>query len=127
MTLQFHQTADTVLEVVARDKPSKQDCIAFIKAVEDRMAQCGQRRLLVDLRDFDGWDTETIWTDLKFDAGRVQHIDRIAVIGEKTWHERMTILFRPFTVEQVRCFVPEQAAQAHAWIEEEAHPSAAGS
>lgn len=127
MTLQFRQTANAVLEVVARDKLSKPDCFAFIKEVEDRMAQCGQRRLLVDLRDFHGWDTETIWTDLKFDAGHVHHIDRIAVISAKTWHQRTIILFRPFTVEQVRCFVPEQAAQAHAWIEEEVHPSAAGS
>ena len=91
------------------------------------MARCSKRRLLVDLRDFHGWDTETIWTDLKLDAGHGQHIDRIAVISDKTWHERTTILFRPFTVEKIQCFAPTQAARAHAWIEEEGHPSPAGS
>ena len=122
MTLQFHATGHTIFEIIVSNKLSKDDYTLFMKEAEDRIQQYGKLRLLVELRDFRGWDTEALWEDLKFDARHFYDIERIAVIGEKTWHEWTTILFRPFTAARVRYFVPEQAAQVHAWLEE-AQPS----
>ena len=122
MTLKFHKRENTILEIVASGKLCKEDYTVFIQEAEDRMQQYGKLRLLIELRDFHGWDGGALWEDLKFDVKHFHDIERIAVIGETTWQAWMTTFFRPFTAAQVRYFTPEQAAQARAWIET-AHPS----
>lgn len=124
MRLQIREAEGRILKIVASGKLKKSDYTSFITEAEQRLQQYGKICLLVELHDFHGWEADALWEDVKFDVKHFNDIERIAVVGEKTWHEWMTVLFRPFTAAKVRYFEPHQVNQAHAWIEE-VQPSSA--
>ena len=68
------------------------------------VAEHGKLRILFILRDFHGWTVGAVWEDIKFDAKHFNDVERLAVVGEKEWHQGMTTLFKPFTKADVRYF-----------------------
>ena len=46
-----------------------------------------QIKLLVDALDFDGWEVQAIWDDLKFSLGHLELFTKIAFVGNKKWEE----------------------------------------
>jgi len=54
---------------------------------------------------------------VKWNARNFNRIERLAVVGEKTWHQWMTAFCRPFTTAAVRYFTPEKLEEARAWVE----------
>jgi len=103
---------DKFLEFDLHGKLSRADYEMFVPLMEKQILQHGKIRLLVTLHDFDGWDAGALWEDLKWDANHFNHIQRLAIVGEK-W---MTGFCRPFTMASVRYFTPEKLVQAHAWL-----------
>jgi SpoIIAA-like len=118
MRLQLQKAEGRILKIVVSGKLKKSDYASFIPETEQRIQQYGRICLLVELHDFHGWEADALWEDVKFDVKHFNDIERIAVVGETTWHEWMTVLFCPFTGATVRYFEADQADQAHAWIEE---------
>jgi hypothetical protein len=47
------------------------------------------------------------------------HVERIAMIGDKQWEKWMAKLCKPFTTAAVRYFPRAQSDKARQWIEEE--------
>ena len=70
------------------------------------------------MRDFHGWDAGALWEDIKWDAKHFNDIERLAIVGEKTWHKLMAGFCKPFTTARVRYFTQEQFVEAHAWLNE---------
>jgi len=68
------------------------------------------------MRDFHGWDAGALWEDIKWDAKHFNDIDRLAIVGEKSWHKWMTGFCGPFTTAQVRYFTHEQLDKAREWL-----------
>jgi hypothetical protein len=124
MRLQIQEAEGRILKIVVSGKLKKSDYTSFITEAEQRIRQYDRICLLVELHDFHGWEADALWEDVKFDVKHFNDIERLAVIGETIWHEWMTVLFRPCTAAKLRYFEPDQADQAHAWIEE-AQPSSA--
>lgn len=118
MVLQIQKVEGKILEINVSGKLNKEDYANFITEAEQRIQQYGKIRLLVKMHDFHGWEVGALWQDVKFDVKHFNDIERIAVIGETTWQEWMTALFRPFTAAKVHYFEPDQADQARVWIEE---------
>ena len=56
--------------------------------------------------------------DIKWNARHFSDIERLAVVGEKTWHALMTGFCKPFTSTEVRHFSAEDLDAARAWINE---------
>ena len=54
--------------------------------------------------------------DIKFDAKHFKDIDRLAMVGDKTWERGMSMFCRPFTTATVRYFDREAGADARAWL-----------
>lgn len=118
MVLQLQKVEGRLFEINVSGKLSKEDYANFITEAEQRIQHHGPLRLLVKMHDFHGWGAGALWEDVKFDVKHFNDIERIAVIGETWWQEWMTTLFRPFTTAEVRYFEPDQADQAHIWIQE---------
>lgn len=57
-----------------------------------------------------------LWKDLKLDARYIGYFDRIAVVGDKKWHEWGTQLVDPITREELKFFPLDQTDEAWEWI-----------
>ena len=105
-----------VLEVHLTGKLERADYDQFVPATEKLVREYGRIRILVILHDFHGWKAGALWEDLKWDVKHFADIDRVAVVGERTWQEWMTVFCRPFTTAKVRYFEQAQLQEARAWV-----------
>ena len=105
-----------VLEVDLHGKLSREDYERFVPESEKLIQKYGRIRILVTMHEFHGWDAGALWEDLKWNARHFDQIERLAIVGEKTWHKWMTGFCKPFTTAKVRYFTLEQLAAARAWI-----------
>jgi hypothetical protein len=78
--------------------------------------QHGQVRMLVRMRDFHGWKAGALWEDLKFDLTHFRKIERLGLVGEKSWEHGMSVFCRPFTTARICYFDQREADRAEAWI-----------
>lgn len=112
------QATPDLVEIDASGKLSGADYDRLVPELERLASERGQLRLYIVLRDFRGWDLEGAWRDLKFDIEHQDEMDRIAIVGEKTWEKWGTKLSEPFFKADVRFFTPDHAAEARAWLRE---------
>jgi hypothetical protein len=109
-----------VVEVDLHGKLTRADYEVFVPDTEKAIREYGKVRILVTMHDFHGWDMGALWEDVKWNAKHFNHIERLAIVGEKTWHKWMTGFCKPFTTAQVRYYTLEQVGQARAWLNERA-------
>ncbi|HEY6333138.1 MAG TPA: STAS/SEC14 domain-containing protein [Blastocatellia bacterium] len=105
-----------VLVVRASGKLSKGDYQHFLPQVEGLVKEQGKARILFAMHDFHGWEAGALWEDLKFDVGHFDDIERLGLVGEKEWEERMALFCEPFTNADIRYFDQTEADQALQWI-----------
>ena len=109
---------DKFLEVDLHGKLGREDYEMFVPETERMIREHGKIRILVTMHDFHGWDTGGLWEDMKWNARHFNQIERLAVVGEKTWHRLMTGFCKPFTTAQVRYFTPGELDDARTWLGE---------
>ena len=107
-----------VLEVDLHGKLSREDYERFVPELERMIREYFKIRVLVTMHDFHGWDAGALLEDIKWNARHFSDIERLAVVGEKTWHALMTGFCKPFTSTEVRHFSAEDLDAARAWINE---------
>jgi hypothetical protein len=76
----------------------------FVPEIERMIREYFRIRVLVIMRDFHGWDAGALLEDLKWNAEHFRDIERLAVVGERTWHTWMTGICKPFSTTEVRYF-----------------------
>lgn len=89
----------------------------FVPAIDRAVDQFGKIRLLAQFHDFQGWDMHALWDDIKFATTHCLEIERIALVGEKTWEKWMAKVCKPFTMAQIKYFGADQLEDAWAWVE----------
>jgi hypothetical protein len=107
-----------VLEVDLHGKLAREDYERFVPEIERMIREYFKIRVLITMHDFHGWDAGAIMEDIKWNARHFSDIERLAVVGEKTWHTLMTRFSRPFSKTEVRYFTAEELDAARAWINE---------
>lgn len=107
-----------VVLVKASDKLTKEDYEHFVPAIEAQIARGGKVRILFDMVDFHGWDTAALWEDTKFDVKHFNDIERLALVGDKSWEKWMARFCRPFTTAKIRYFDRADATTAREWLDE---------
>ncbi len=112
------ENGGTILVVHVSGMLAKADYKRFVPEFERLARQPGRMRVLFEMTDFHGWELGALWEDIKFDLKHYTDIDRIAMIGEKTWQNAMTIICKPFTTAKVRFFDHAEALEARAWLAE---------
>ena len=95
----------------------------FVPMVDSAVEQQGTIRMLVEFEDFHGWSAHALWDDLMFAAQHVGDIERIAMVGDKTWEQWMAKVCQPFTRATIRYFDQSHADDARAWIDEGLAPA----
>ncbi|WP_299579816.1 STAS/SEC14 domain-containing protein [uncultured Microbulbifer sp.] len=73
-----------------------------------------QVRMLIDLRDFEGWGLHAIWDELKLTLKHGNEFYRIAVLGDEGWQELATKVGGWFVSGEVRYF--EKQHKAMDWL-----------
>ena len=95
-----------------------EDYKTFVPLVDAAIAKEGKARLLAQFHDFDGWDLKALWDDIKFATTHCTKIERIALVGEKTWEKWMAQVCKPFTMAKIKYFDAGQVDAAKAWLAE---------
>ena len=75
------------LEVSGRLSSAELDTAGSALVDGMRSAPGGTVRLLVVLRDFEGWDPGSNWSNLTFYARHGDGIGRLALVGEEKWRD----------------------------------------
>jgi SpoIIAA-like len=74
-------------------------------------------RLLVVLREFDGWGTGGKWSDMSFSLGHGDRIERIGIVGPDRWRtEAMMFAGADLRKAPVEYFSARALADARAWL-----------
>jgi len=77
--------AAKLLEVEVSGKLSAEDYEHFEPAVDKMIEAAGKIKILFVMHDFHGWELGAVWEDIKFATKHCRDIEKIAMVGEKTW------------------------------------------
>lgn len=95
-----------------------EDYQTFVPRVDQAIAEEGRVRLLAQFHDFHGWDMHALWDDIKFATEHCTKIERIAMVGEKTWQKWMAKVCAPFTMAKIKYFDVREMEAAWSWLDE---------
>ena len=95
------------LEIEATGKLDRAD-------YERVVPESGELRVLIRLRDFEGWTPKALIDDLRFDLRHHDDFRKIAIVGERKLEKWATDLSKPFFSGEMRFF--EDDADARAWV-----------
>ena len=107
-----------ILGVHVSGKLAKADYEHFVPEFDRLVRQHGKLRVLFDLTGLHGWTAGALWEDTKFATHHFSDIERLAVVGEKKWHEGMATFCKPFTKATIHYFDHADAAEAGKWLAE---------
>jgi SpoIIAA-like len=117
MSVDLHEdVGGKVLVIKLTGKLTKVDYEHFAPKVEGLIKEHGKLRILVQMHDFQGWAGGAIWEDIKFDLKNFRHIERLALVGERSWEHGMAVFCKPFATATIRYFDRSEVEQAEAWI-----------
>ncbi|WP_221798423.1 STAS/SEC14 domain-containing protein [Oceanobacter mangrovi] len=71
-------------------------------------------RMLVDLREFDGWELRAAWDDFKLGMKYGREFERIAMVGEGAWQDWAAKIGSWFIAGEIAHF--EDLEAAHDWL-----------
>jgi hypothetical protein len=94
-----------------------EDYKAFVPLVDTEIATEGKVNLLAQMHDFHGWDAKALWDDIKFSTTHCTKIEKIALVGDKTWEKWMAKVCKPFTMAKIEYFDAANIDKAWAWLE----------
>jgi hypothetical protein len=110
--------SDKIIAFKMSGKLHDEDYKKFVPLVEAAIETHGKVRMLAQFHDFHGWDMHALWDDIKFATKHCTHIERIAMVGEKTWEKWMAKVCKPFTLARIRYFDADEVDEALAWLAE---------
>jgi hypothetical protein len=118
MIEQLTMGSEQVLGFKMSGKLHDEDYKHFVPTVDAAIGKHGKIRLLAQFHDFHGWDAHALWDDIKFSTTHCTKIDRIAMVGEKTWEKWMVAVCKPFTMAKIRYFDAADIEAAKKWLAE---------
>jgi hypothetical protein len=118
MIEQLPQRSAKILGFKMSGKLHDEDYKTFVPVIEAAVAKEGKIRLLAQFADFHGWDLHALWDDIKFSTKHCFDIERIALVGDKTWEKWMAKVCKPFTMAKIRYFDVAAIDLAWKWLEE---------
>ena len=108
-----------IYAIRARGRLTHEDYARWIPRIEALLQERRPISLLVELVDFQGWEREAVWDDLRFGLEHDADLRRIAIVGEHGWQKLLVKLIRPFFTAELRYFDREEIDRAWAWLRED--------
>ena len=106
-----------VLDVNLHGRLTRRDFDYIVPETERLIRQYGKIRIVVTLHDFSGWDFGAAWEEIKWEAKHFNDVEKIAIVGDCKWHQRMATLCNPFTTAEVRYFNLDALDAAYQWVD----------
>ena len=117
MPIQTDGSAANHMVVRATGKLTKDELIQFKKDFELFVHDRGKLRVLFDVTEFEGWDSAgALWQEAKFDLKHLSKVERIAVVGAKTWQKALETAMKPLLHPTMRHFGASDMQAAHDWL-----------
>lgn len=107
---------ENIIYTIAEKELKDEDYERLIPLLQEKVKQYGMIRWYFEMHNFQGWSLSAAWKDLKFDAKNADKMEKVAMVGDKDWEEKLTQLMKPFTGADVKFFPLDQKEQAKAWI-----------
>ena len=105
-----------LLAIRVSGRLTKADYARLNPWLDEQLAQHPRPALLVDMRDFHGWDGPgAMLDDARFGVTHRNDLRRIAMVGDRAWQSWLATLFAPFMGAELRYFDHEQIDEAWAW------------
>jgi len=118
MIEQLTSPSEKVLGFKMSGKLHDADYKTFVPLIDEAAAKQGKVRMLAQFHDFHGWDLHALWDDIKFSTTHCTKIERVALVGEKTWEAWMAKVCKPFTMAKIKYFDAAEIDKAWAWLKE---------
>lgn len=115
---------DRVLGLKARGQVSAQDYkTVLVPAIEDKLTKHKKARLLyVFGDDFEGYTGGAAWEDAKVGMKHLTSFERVAVVTDVDWIEKMVKAFGFALPGEVRVFDDDDLDEARLWVSEAPSP-----
>lgn len=110
------QSESNIIYTVAEGKLTNEDYDRIIPVLQEKITSFDKVRWYFEMRDFKGWTPSALWRDLKFDFKNKEHIEMVAMVGDKKWEKDLTQLMKPFTDAEIKFFQTEDRENAKLWI-----------
>jgi len=78
-----------VVTIQMSGKLEREDYEKLVPLIEQRLQDHDKVRLLCEMTDFDGFTAGAAWEDIKFDVRHFNDVERVAVVGDTKWQERL--------------------------------------
>jgi len=113
-----HEQGNTFrLDVTGLLGKAELDRIQKLLLLEMQNIGTATARLLVILKEFEGWESNSAWNDLSFYFAHGDALARIALVGEERWRSE-ALMFAAADLRRgpVEFFVPSELDKARAWL-----------
>jgi hypothetical protein len=113
----FTPMVDKVLE---ETKTIKADLLGFVPIVDkvvDKVLEetkVSDINLLVDMRDFEGWEFMAAWDNLKFGVEHRNDFEKMAILGDKNWEKAATSMMNHLIQGEAEFF--NEREKALSWL-----------
>ena len=104
------------IEIIMLGKLTHEDYQIFVPIVDKALKEAKkiEADLLVDMRDFKGWEFLAAWDDFKFGVKHRNAFDRMAIIGNKKWEEASSGMMSHLMKGKVKFF--KEREKALSWL-----------
>ena len=116
MPILIEETGSNILKVQVNGKLIAEDFERWLPEVEKFIRKNERINVLVEVRDFAGWEMEAWWERMWFSIKHFDDIERIAVIAEKKRHELLDQFSNPYAMTKTRYFEPKESEEALGWL-----------
>ena len=104
------------LEVKVSGKLTAEEYEILETGVSRLIESVGRIKILFIMHDFHGWEIGAVWEDIKFATKHCRDIEKIAMVGEKTWEKWMATICKPFTMSSIKYFDAGEESDAREWL-----------
>jgi hypothetical protein len=95
-----------------------EDYKTFVPLIDAEIAKEGKINVLAQFHDFHGWGPKALWDDIKLSTTHCTKIEKVALVGEKSWEKWMATVCKPFTMARLRYFDAQEIEAAKSWLGE---------
>ena len=117
MITQLSRSSDNILAIEVSGKNTGEDDRELRPVIDELIAEYGEVKFLVVLKDFKGCDISGFWEEIKMWITYYKKMTSIAVVGDKLWEKIMVKMDAPFEHAEVKYFDISQLEDAWEWIE----------
>lgn len=115
-----------ILAFKAIGKLTDADYKQFLPIMEEMIRKRGRISLFIEMQDFEGWEAQAAWDDLRFGLHHDHDFKRIAIIADAPLIHAATSFVNLFSHIEMRFFDKSEAETAWDWLRDKTDDSDSG-